>query len=365
MLKIEKGYSFDDLLLVPSYSELTSREQASIKTKISSIELDIPIISSPMDTVTEYDMAMFMWQVGGMGIVHRYNTIEEQASIIKSSQSMVEKMKDPKPMIDRPVIGAAIGINGDAKDRAKWLVSEGVDLLVIDIAHGDMKQAYDMVEWIKDTLDVLVMSGNIVTSKAAYRYISSGADILRVGVGPGSACSTRLVAGVGYPQISAIDKISKIRDEVRQSSGGTLNVSIVSDGGIKHSGDVVKALAAGADAVILGGLLSGFEVSAGGSFKFPTGDGTVRTLKQFRGMASDSALSDRGTSGYLIEGESFLVDVQENQEEWMVQFTNGIKAGMAYLGARDIEQLRNCARFVEVTVQGQKEGTPHFNLGGK
>jgi len=350
-MEIQKGYSFNDLLLVPAFSTLASRSDASLETRLGPFELGIPILSSPMDTVTEIPMVNFMNSMGGTGIIHRYNAIEDQVQMVID----IKKWEDKTD-----IVGAAIGVNGDAKERASELIEAGVDFLVIDIAHGHMSSALDMCRWLRDNFEVPVMSGNIVTPTAAIEYIAAGAKMLRVGVGPGSACSTRLVAGVGYPQISAIFEIRKIVNEAL-FSGHAIDddqyISIVSDGGIKHSGDVVKALAAGADAVILGGLLSGFTISAGETF---TVDG--KTVKNFRGMASDSALSARGTSGYLVEGESFLVEVRDDYAEWLTSFLDGIRGGMAYLGAENLGQLRKNAKFVEVSQSGFTEGTPHFSL---
>ena len=338
-MNIEKGFSFNDVLLVPAFSTLGSRSETSLETKLGPFNLGIPVISSPMETVTEVPMMNFMSSMGGSGIIHRYNTIEEQVK-------MVSDIKQWKDSTD--IVGAAIGVNGDSKERATALVEADVDFLVIDVAHGHMQSAIDMCGWTTDSLNIHTMSGNIVTQEAAVSYMDVGATMLRVGVGPGSACSTRLVAGVGYPQLSAINDISKVL---------LPGVSIVSDGGIKHSGDVVKALAAGADAVILGGLLSGFTISAGETFIV---DG--KTVKNFRGMASDSALSARGTSGYLVEGESFLVEVKDSHAEWITGFLDGIRGGMAYLGAETLTELRSKAKFVEITPQGYSEGTPHFSL---
>jgi len=338
---VDKGFSFDDVLLVPALSLLDSRSDVSLTTKVGPFALDIPIISSPMDTVTEAPMVHFMSSFGSTGILHRYNTIDEQTAMLGGIKILDKST----------IVGAAVGVNGDAKDRALELSDHGVDYLVIDVAHGHMQSALDMCRWIHEDLGIPVMSGNIVTTGAAYDYLKAGATMLRVGVGPGSACSTRLVAGVGYPQISAIANISEYLAEI----GYRDVTSIVSDGGIKHSGDVVKALAAGADAVILGGLLSPFTVSAGETLH--VGD---KTVKSFRGMASDAALSDRGTSGYLVEGESFTVEVRDDHADWMVGFLDGIRGGFAYLGAKDVQQLRRHAKFVEITTQGHKEGTPHF-----
>lgn len=348
-MKISKGYSFDDVLLVPSYSSLGSRNEVSLKTKIGRIGLEVPILSAPMDTVTEENMAMFMWENGGLGVVHRYNTINKQYVMVRWLKEYGIR------------VAAAIGINGDSKERAEALAEAGVDMFVVDIAHGHCEKALDIVKHLRENYSVHIMSPNIVTPQAARDFVNFGVDVLRVGVGPGSACTTRQVAGVGYPQLTAIENIYNTINANVDSP-----VKIVADGGIRNSGDVVKALAAGADAVMIGGILAPFVVAAGPTVSVAADEASpvlgvprYKTMKPFRGMASSDALKNRKDK-FVAEGESFLVEVRYDHKEFFNQFVEGIRQGFAYLGAKDIVQLRGKATFVEVTQHGYLEGTPHF-----
>jgi IMP dehydrogenase/GMP reductase len=376
---VVKGYSFDDVLLVPSKSDLDSRSEVNLRSAVGMIGLDLPILSSPMDTVTEENMAVFMWESGGFGIIHRYNTVNKQYAMVKWVKEMGVR------------VGAAVGINHDAKERVDALLEAGVDLICIDIAHGDSQKAYELVAAIRDSTSAIqIMSGNIVTEEAAIRYLDAGADVLRVGVGPGSACSTRVVAGVGYPQLSAISNVKTYAERFDYA------YTIVADGGIRTSGDVVKALAAGADAVMVGGILAPFVVAAGKRYSVKTEDESPLqelfpayisgkgnkvidvlnesgkkkiieryvTMKEFRGMASEDALKER-KDRFVIEGESFLVEERNDQREFLAELRDGIQQGFAYLGARNIYELRANAEWVEVTPAGLNENAPHFDKGVK
>jgi IMP dehydrogenase len=360
-MEVIKGYSYDDLLLIPGYSELESRREVLLKSKVGNVTLELPVLSAPMDTVTEENMATFMWEKGGLGVIHRYNTVNRQFTMVKWVKDMGCR------------VGAAVGINGDSKERIDALVEADVDLICIDIAHGYARKALEIVSYIKSLADVTVMSGNIVTEDAALAYLEAGADVLRVGVGPGSACTTRQVAGVGFPQLSAIANIREYLEYFQYKVGTEWKFSIVADGGIKNSGDAVKALAAGADAVMIGGMLAPFVVAAGRTLSVKAEEptpkvfpGTERyvTMKEFRGMASEDALSER-KDNYVVEGESFLVPVRYDQEEFINQFRDGMQQGLAYCGSRNLAELRANAEWVEVTNAGFKEGTPHFAKGVK
>lgn len=377
-MEITKAYSFDDVLLLPYYSDLDSRSEVNLRTKLGGISLDLPILSAPMDTVTEENMASFMWESGGMGILHRYNTVNKQYAMVKWLKETGAR------------VGAAVGTNGDAKERIDALLEAQVDLICIDIAHGDSVKAYETVGYIRDTSrDVQIMSGNIVTESAALNYIEAGANILRVGVGPGSACSTRVVAGVGYPQLSAIYDMKTYLEY----KWDNLEYSIVADGGIRHSGDIVKALAAGADAVMIGGMLAPFVVAAGRRHSvkvedesplqdlFPAFDALKKRrvvdvfegqssiipkniehyiiMKEFRGMASADALKTR-KSNFVVEGESFLIEERSDHREFIADVRDGIQQGFAYLGARNIFDLQVNAEWVEVSASGSAENVPHF-----
>lgn len=341
MRNIRKGYGYDDLLLVPRFSELESRDAPDISCFFSSdLILDVPIISAAMDSITEETMASWIAEQGGLGIIHRYMSIEEQ----KRQVEAVHKRKTTKRVSvaagARLPVGASIGSN-DSWERAEALLSSKVDLIAIDVAHGDSKSVYNMIKRVKDTGTMAqIMSGNIVTAGAAHRAAQAGADILRVGIGAGGACTTRLVAGVGVPQITAIH-------EIHTALPG---YPIVADGGIRTSGDIVKALAAGASAVMVGSRFA--------PYPWTPKSGT------YRGMASDSALSEykMGRGGYVVEGSEFTVtpigeEAANNDWEDLV---GGIRQGLSYLGAKNVETLQHRANWMEVSNLGYQEGEAHF-----
>lgn len=327
------AYTYDDIIVLPAYSDIDSRSEVTIGTIIDGIPLSIPVISSPMDTVTGVDMASWISNQGGLGIIHRYNTIEEQVEMAK------------KIAATGAVVAASTPVNGDAWERVQALVDVGVELICIDIAHGHSKNAgKHMARIASEYPQVSVMSGNICTIEAALWAIDNGARVLRVGIGGGSACTTREVAGVGLPQFSAVKEIA---DEM-----WTESVSIVADGGIRKSADAVKAIAAGADAVLVGGMFA----------SYPVADGKVSSdgkQKEFRGMASDAALSEFKGNNYFVEGESTMIDIDFDYEAKFKQFIDGIKTGFAYLGARNIGDAKNNASFRVVTPNGLREGQPH------
>lgn len=335
-MKVKKGYGYDDLLLQPRYSELDSRNEPDISTVLDSyLRLDVPIISAAMDTVTNAEMAEWITRKGGLGIVHRYQSIEAQAESVR-----FVKQQKHSSYLDELKVGAATGVSMEHWSRAEALVDAGVDLLVIDVAHGDTKVAYDFIRQCRATWNkLLIMSGNIATPGAARRAAEAGCDVLRVGIGPGSACTTRLVAGVGVPMLSAIS-------DIKRSLGG---YPLVADGGIKHSGDIVKALAAGADAVMMGGRFAGYPQTPQSGV--------------FRGMASYEALfENKGEVTTVPEGATFNVatlSVDESETDWRF-LINGIRHGLGYLGAKDLQELRARARWIRVSDLGHREGQAHF-----
>lgn len=376
---IREGLTFDDLVCVPNHSRLESRDEVDIRTYVGSIPLSIPVLSSPMDSVTGSSMAKFMGANGGIGIIHRYMSIDDQSDEVSDVKSAGYR------------VGAAVGVNGDSWERTKHLVEVGVDLICLDVAHGDTEAAISRVEKIASEFGhrVVVMSANICTPSAARRCIAAGASVLRIGVGGGSACTTRVVTGVGVPQATAVNDIH----ETVVGMGCRDEITLVSDGGIRSSGDAVKALALGADAVMLGGLLAPFPVSCAPEVYIPTdqksklGDlfkawyasnrsratdvlskgvqeidfGTkVVKKKLFRGMASRSAREELGDSDFLVEGEEFFVDIDYSFETTFSQFILGIKGGLAYLGCSDIRSSRGSVQFMKVTGNGALEGTAHM-----
>lgn len=339
---LEASYTYDDVVLLPQYSGLDSRSTVSIATKLSLISLELPIISSPMDTVTGAEMACWMGMRGGLGIIHRYNTIEEQVELVNRTRQLATPKKTLLGGMPSRSIGAAIGVNGDSWERAQALVDAGVNLLCIDVAHGHTKATGEQLRRIADKYpNIEIMSGNICTTEAAKFSEGNGATVLRVGVGGGSVCTTREVAGVGLGQLSAIMEIAEVAKQ-----------PIVADGGVRKSGDIVKAFAAGADAVILGNLLSNYPISAAP---------IVGDQKIFRGMASDSALSEyKGpTAEYVVEGEHCFVNIDHDYDNTFNTLLKGIRTGLSYLGAQNLEELRAKASFRTVTNNGLREGRPH------
>jgi IMP dehydrogenase len=469
---IGEGLTYDDVLLVPAYSETLPRE-VNIKTKFTrNIVINIPIISAAMDTVTESRMAIAMAQEGGIGVLHKNMTIREQAdkvrkvkraesgmimdpvtlplsatvsdaneymkeysiggipivddtgtlkgivtnrdlrfehdknrpivevmtsdnlvtaavgTSLKDAEAILQKHKIEKLLIVndnnklvglitfrditkvtlKPIankdqygrlrVAAAIGVTSDAVDRASALVKSGVDAVIIDTAHGHTKGVVDVLKQIKTsfpTLDVIV--GNIATGEAAQYLVEAGADAVKVGIGPGSICTTRVVAGVGFPQFSAVLEVA---DAIKGSG-----VPVIADGGIRYTGDIPKAIAAGADCVMLGSLLAGTKESPGETIIYEG-----RKFKSYRGMGSVEAMKEGSKDRYFQDIED---DIKKLVPEGIVgrvpykgelfesihQFVGGLRAGMGYCGAKDINTLKETGRFVKITSSGINESHPH------
>lgn len=330
------GLTYDDILLVPRKSEVRSRRNPNLDAKITKTKsLKIPIISANMDTVTEADMAIAMNELGGLGIIHRFLSIEKQ----------VEHVRQVKES-GATIISASIGVNDDYKERAKALVEAGVNLMTIDIAHGHSVQMLETLKYLKDTFaGIEVIAGNISTPDAAQELIEAGADSLKVGIGPGSMCSTRIITGCGVPQLTAVAFCAEV--------GDAYGVPVIADGGIKSSGDIVKALAAGAQTVMLGNLLAG-TIETPGDIK--------SGRKTYRGMASKAAqVSWRGVlpEGMAPEGEATKVPVKGHVRDVVLELCGGIRSGMSYLNAETIADLQTNARFIQITAHGVHENRPH------
>jgi IMP dehydrogenase len=466
------GLTYDDVLLIPSYSEYLPNE-VEIKSKFSrNINLNIPIVSAAMDTVTESKMAIAMAQEGGLGVLHKSMSILEQSEKVKKvkrsesgmildpvtlnenslvaeakncmreysiggipvvdknniligivtnrdlrfendnnkklsevmtsknlvtakvgvtmedAESILQKHKIEKlPVVDknnmlsglitfrdiqklslkpksnkdaygRLKVAAAVGVSSDSTDRSKALVAAGVDAIVIDTAHGHSKGVLNILKSIKKenpNIDVIV--GNIATAKAAKFLVNSGADGVKVGIGPGSICTTRVIAGVGYPQLSAIFEVSN----AIKGSG----VSVIADGGIKYTGDITKAIAAGADCVMLGSLLAGTKESPGETIIYEG-----RKFKSYRGMGSIEAMQKGSKDRYfqssinesnklVPEGVVGRVPYKGDLVESIHQFVGGIRSGMGYCGCKNISELQKNAKFVRITGAGLQESHPH------
>ncbi|ADC89835.1 inosine-5'-monophosphate dehydrogenase [Thermocrinis albus DSM 14484] len=470
-MDLVEGLTFDDVLLIPQYSEVLPHE-VDVSTRLTrNISLKIPIVSAAMDTVTESRMAIALAREGGIGIIHRNMSIQEQAEEVekvkKSESGMILKpvtvtpdtsvrtaldimskykisgvpvVTDGNKLVgiltnrdlrfikptdyDKPVslfmtkenlivaqelvtleeaeeilqrhkveklpivdkegrlvglitikditkrrkypnackdplgrlrVGAAVGTGPDTKDRVEALVSAGVDVIVVDTAHGHSKRVLQTVEMIKSNFNVDVIAGNIATGEGAEDLIKAGADAVKVGVGPGSICTTRIVAGVGVPQLSAIMWVYEVASKY--------DVPVIADGGIRYSGDIVKALAAGADAVMLGNLLAGTEEAPGEVIYYQG-----RAYKSYRGMGSLGAMSNRMSADrygqdkmekFVPEGIEGRVPYRGRLAEVVFQLVGGLRSGMGYVGARNIKELREKAKFVRISWAGYRESHVH------
>ncbi len=341
ILKRSKALTFNDVLLMPRHSEMDSRHTPKLQSKLSkNITLDSPIIASNMDTITEAEMVMAMSEIGATGILHRFIDIGQQVEQVKRVKSFLLERSLKSP------ICASIGVKEGGLKRAQALVKAGVDLLTIDIAHGDSVMMIDTLSIIKREFPHIdVIAGNTASYDGVKRLVEAGADAIKVGIGPGSMCTTRLITGCGVPQLTAI----AFAYEALKGTG----IPLIADGGIKHSGDMVKAFAAGADTVMVGSLLSG-TIETPGEVK--------NGKKLYRGMASKSAqVSWRGgvSEGLAPEGEATQVNCKGTVKQVISEITGGIKSGMTYLNAPQIEDIRRNAQFMEMTASGFSESRPH------
>lgn len=356
---IDEGYTFDDLLLVPSYSEVVPI-QVKLETKLTKrISLSIPVLSAAMDTVTESKMAIALAELGGLGIIHKNMTIEKQVQEIKEVKKYPSnKLESTKDESGHLRVGAAVGVSKQTMERIDALVSAGVDIIAVDSAHGHSKGVIDTIKEIRQKYpDLDIIGGNIISAQAAIDLIYAGATCLKVGVGPGSICTTRVVAGVGVPQLTAINDVYQVAKQYK--------IGIIADGGIKLSGDIPKALAAGADCVMLGSLLAGCTESPGEIFEV---DG--KQYKSYIGMGSLTAMqrgsSDRYFQGgvkelnkLVPEGIEASVPYKGSIHDVIYQMMGGLRSGMGYCGCKTIEEMKSNAKFMKITNAGLKESHPH------
>ncbi|HEX7496878.1 MAG TPA: IMP dehydrogenase [Candidatus Limnocylindrales bacterium] len=352
------GLTFDDVLLIPQYSEILPGD-ASVATRFSRhILLNTPVVSAAMDTVTEDGMAIAMAIEGGIGVVHRNQTPENQAEQVAAVKAASVPAEATLASLDgrgRLRVAAAVGVGTDSIARAEALVRAGVDALVVDTAHGHTRNVIDALRRYRDSYGIAIdlVAGNVATPEGTAALIEAGADGVKVGIGPGSICTTRIVAGVGVPQLTAIMMCAAVAHQH--------DVPIIGDGGIRYSGDIVKALAAGADTIMLGRLLAVAEESPGEAERVGG-----RVVKEYRGMGSLGAMS-AGSDRYpqvdrrklVPEGVEALVAVAGPLAGILYQLIGGTKAGMTYCGAESIADLRLKARFVQLTHSGQIESHPH------
>lgn len=337
---VGKGYSYDDVLIVPKYNKIRSRKEVDFTTRVTrNYSINLPIIAANMDTVCEADMAITLGRMGGLGVIHRFMTIEEQVSQVKKVKQY------------NLICAAAIGIK-DYEERMPALAKAGVNIVVLDIAHGHSKYAGKTLEWIKTNFPrVDVMCGNIATKDAAEYFLSKGADAVKVGIGPGSMCTTRIMSGAGVPQITAImDVYEAIRGEI----------PICADGGIRYPGDIVKAIGAGADNVMLGFVLAGTTESPGKILKIKG-----KLMKEYRGMASyDATIKKLQLNGekkevISVEGEATKIDYKGPVEPIIKKYIGGLASGMTYIGANSMNKLIGKADFISMTSAGRGESIAH------
>ena len=343
---IQEALTFDDVLLLPRYSSILPSKTNISLDLTKKISLKVPFFSSAMDTVTESKMAIAIAKEGGIGIIHRNFNINNQSKEVK-------KVKNKKL-----IVGAAVGTNEDDIDRARSLVSNGVDLIVIDTAHGHSKKVLTTLSKIKKvTKKIPICVGNIATGEAAKKLYNAGADIIKVGIGPGSICTTRMVSGIGVPQISAIIEVKKALNKK--------NIKIISDGGIKFSGDIAKALAAGADAIMMGSIFAGTEESPGIKFKVKG-----KFFKKYRGMGSIGAMSAgsanryfqknfKDKSKFVPEGVEGRVEYKGKVSKIIYQLQGGLRSSMGYIGAKNLKEINKKAKFIKITKAGFYESMVH------
>ena len=359
------GLTFDDVLLLPGYSKIR-RDEIDLTTVLAkNVILPLPLISAPMDTVTESNLALALGRMGGLGIIHRNLPVEKQAS-------EVQKVKKAKVLV-----GAAIGPGKDLDKRLNALVKAGVDVVVVDSAHGFSKGVIETIILLKNKYPKLTaIGGNIATYEGAKALISAGADILRVGMGPGSICTTRVISGVGVPQITALQETLRAAKPKK--------IPVIADGGIKSSGDIVKALATGASAVMLGSLFGSCLEAPGKTVTLKkeqvphrflsvfNGKQKAMKFKEYRGMGSVAALKAGGASRYgqenykgknlIAEGVEGLVPVKGTVAEVVEQLNGGLRSGMYYIGAGNIKELWQKAKFIQITPASWQESHPHSIL---
>jgi IMP dehydrogenase len=336
-VKFKEALTYDDVLLVPQYSDIESRSEICIGNALNEkIRLDLPVISAPMDSVTTVQMAVAMAQAGGLGIIHRYNSIEEQCEMVKKVWTCVEN------------VGAAVGVTGDYLKRASRLAHCGARILCIDVAHGHHKLVERALKSIKDLLNesVHIIAGNIATLEGFNALADWGADSIRCNIGGGSICSTRIQTGHGVPGLHTI----------LECATSDRDVKIIADGGIRSSGDIVKALAAGADFVMLGSMLAGTDESPGDMII-----GVLNTkTKVYRGMASKEAQFDWRKRCSSNEGISATVPYKGTVLKVLEDLSNGIRSGLSYSGVRTIGELQAKAKFICQTSAGLIESDTHI-----
>ncbi len=340
---IKDAVCFDDVLLVPQKSTINSREEIKLTTELGKHKLRLPIISSPMDTVTETSMVHSMFKRGGLGIIHRYNTLQEQCDMVKDIVATLEETSSA----DINKVAAAIGTSSDFRTRSLELYYSGVRIFCVDVAHGHHSLVERSLKYLRDEFgdSITIIAGNVATA-SGFRDLSNwGADAIRVGIGGGSICSTRIQTGHGVPTLQSIFDCRDAGD-----------ASLIADGGIKTAGDIVKSLAAGADMVMLGSMLAGTRETPGEVFQSKDN----KRYKVYRGMASPEAQIAWRGSARSLEGISTTVPYKGEVEDVLHKLEKNIRSGLSYTGSRNLKEFRVASRFIKQTSSGRQESETHI-----
>lgn len=347
---IQLQLTFDDVQIVPKYSEIASREFIDTRTAFTrNYELVTPFVAAPMDTVCEVDVAFALWMWGGAGVIHRFCTIEQQKGMIASLCDKIANAEQPENWVSP--IAAAIGANGDSIERAKQLLRYGANIIVIDVAHGhhlNVKECLRELQSLKSDYEFDIVAGSIATEEAANDLAEWGADALRVGVGGGSVCETRVRTGIGVPQLQAVINIAK-----------SANIPIISDGGIRYPGDAAKAMAAGADSVMIGSLFAGTDESPGEVFiagQWPND----KPMKIYRGLASATTKLKYVGAASHVEGASKIIEGRGSINRIVNGLLDGLRSSMSYVGASNVKEFRTNSEFIRITPAGLAEAHPHL-----
>ena len=337
---MKRSLAYDDVLLVPQYSDIRSRSEIEVNTDLGNgLTLGLPLLSSPMDTISEKDMAVSLAKSGACSVVHRYNTIEQQTVMVSSA---LEELSEGAH------VGAAVGISGDFLNRASVMRAIGASFICVDVAHGHHILMREALQALRTALgdDIHIMAGNVATLQGINDLADWGANSVRCNIGGGSICSTRIQTGHGMPGLETIFECAKTDRDV----------TIIADGGIKNSGDIVKALAAGADAVMVGSMLAGTDETPGNMLQ----DSDGNKWKVYRGMASKEAQMDWRGRYSSFEGVATRVPYRGPVEAILEDIERGIRSGFSYSGARTLSELHSNAQFVSQTSSGLSESRTHI-----
>ena len=342
-MKFREAVCFDDVLLEPKYSTIETRQDINLDTTINDLKFSTPIISSPMDTVTEVSMVKSILKFGGLPILHRYNTIKEQCGLVFEICDFLEQTSNNN--INK--ISASVGVGKDAMHRVEALYNTGVRIFCLDIAHGHHNLMERCLKSIREKYgsSVTIIAGNVATASGFSDLSEWGADAIRVGIGGGSICSTRIQTGHGIPTLQSVFDCAHID-----------GAKLIADGGIKTSGDIVKALAAGADFVMLGSMLAGTDESPGEVFESNEG----KRYKVYRGMASPEAQIAWRKEVRSLEGISTTIPYKGPVLDVLTKLTKNIKSGLSYSGARNLTEFQAKASFIKQTTLGLKESKTHI-----